>query len=106
MRWTRSRHWIRPIPITRSSMRWAKGPARGHGRNRPSVSKVKSVGTYFHAGLSISKSQVSTYQANGIKVFMFTGKNEDDYATMAARNPYGVVVDDSERFQKWRNQQR
>lgn len=71
----------------------------------PSVSTVKSVGTYFHAGLSISKSQVSTYEANGIEVFMFTGKNEDDYATMASRNPYGVVVDDLERFQKWRKQQ-
>jgi glycerophosphoryl diester phosphodiesterase len=70
----------------------------------PSVSKVKSVGTYLHAGLSISKSQVSTYQANGIKVFMFTGKNEDDYAIMASRNPDGVVIDDLEKYRKWRNQ--
>jgi glycerophosphoryl diester phosphodiesterase len=71
----------------------------------PSVSKVKSVGTYFHAGLSIPASVMTTYRSAGIKVFIFTGKDEDDYAKMAALNPYGVVVDDVERFQAWRNTQ-
>ncbi len=69
----------------------------------PSVSKVKSVGTYFHAELSISSSQMRTYKNAGIKVFLFTGKNETDYARMAALNPYGVVVDDVQRFQTWRD---
>jgi glycerophosphoryl diester phosphodiesterase len=68
----------------------------------PSVSKVKSVGTYFHAGLSISSSRMATYKNAGIKVFLFTGKDEDDYRRMAALNPYGVVVDDVATFQAWR----
>jgi glycerophosphoryl diester phosphodiesterase len=71
----------------------------------PSVSKVKSVGTYFHAGLSISSSQMKTYKNAGIKVFLFTGKDVDDYKRMAALNPYGVVVDNVAEFQAWRDKQ-
>jgi glycerophosphoryl diester phosphodiesterase len=71
----------------------------------PSVSQVKSVGTYFHAGLSISSSRMKTYKDAGIKVFLFTGKTVDDYKRMAALNPYGVVVDDVEKFQAWRDTQ-
>jgi glycerophosphoryl diester phosphodiesterase len=71
----------------------------------PSVSKVKSVGTYFHAELSISTRQMKIYQDAGIKVFLFTGKTVDDYKRMAALNPYGVVVDDVAKFQAWRDTQ-
>jgi glycerophosphoryl diester phosphodiesterase len=71
----------------------------------PSVSEVKSVGTYFHAGLSISSSQMRTYKNAGIKVFLFTGKDADDYKRMAALNPYGVVVDNVAEFQAWRDKQ-
>jgi glycerophosphoryl diester phosphodiesterase len=71
----------------------------------PSVSRVKSVGTYFHAGLSISSSRMRTYKNAGIKVFLFTGKDVDDYKRMAALNPYGVVVDDVAKFQAWRDTQ-
>jgi glycerophosphoryl diester phosphodiesterase len=71
----------------------------------PSVSKVKIVGTYFHAGLSISSSQMRTYKNAGIKVFLFTGKDVDDYERMAALNPYGVVVDNVAKFQAWRDTQ-
>lgn len=71
----------------------------------PSVSKVKSVGTYFHAELSISSSQMRTYKSAGIKVFLFTGKTVSDYKRMAALNPYGVVVDDVAKFQAWRDTQ-
>jgi glycerophosphoryl diester phosphodiesterase len=71
----------------------------------PSVSKVKSVGTYFHAEKSIPASVMRTYKNAGIKVFVFTGKNKTDYARMAALNPYGVVVNDVAEFQAWRNTQ-
>ena len=71
----------------------------------PSVSEVKSVGTYFHAGLSISSSRMKTYKDAGIKVFLFTGKTVDDYERMAALNPYGVVVDNVAKFQDWRDTQ-
>ena len=71
----------------------------------PSVSKVKSVGTYFHAELSISARQMKIYQDAGIEVFLFTGKTVDDYKRMAALNPYGVVVDDVAKFQAWRDTQ-
>jgi glycerophosphoryl diester phosphodiesterase len=71
----------------------------------PSVSEVKSVGMYFHAGLSISSSRMKTYKDAGIKVFLFTGKTVDDYERMAALNPYGVVVDNVAKFQDWRDTQ-
>jgi glycerophosphoryl diester phosphodiesterase len=72
----------------------------------PSVSKVKSVGSYFHAGLSISSSRMKTYKNAGIKVFLFTGKTKSDYKRMAALDPYGVVVNDVAKFQAWRDTQK
>jgi glycerophosphoryl diester phosphodiesterase len=71
----------------------------------PSVSKVKSVGTYMHAELSIPRSQMRTYKKAGIKVFLYTAKTVSDYKKMAALDPYGVVVDDVAKFQAWRNRQ-
>jgi len=71
----------------------------------PSVSKVKSVGTYLHAELSLPASKMKAYKKAGIKVFLFTGKNESDYKKMAKLDPYGVVVNDVARFQTWRNSQ-
>ena len=71
----------------------------------PSVSKVKSVGTYLHAELSLPASKMKAYKKAGIKVFLFTGKTVSDYKKMAKLNPYGVVVNDVAKFQKWRNSQ-
>jgi glycerophosphoryl diester phosphodiesterase len=71
----------------------------------PSVSKVKSVGTYFHAELSIPASVMRTYKNAGIRVFLWTGKTKSDYTRMAKLNPYGVVVDDVAKFQAWRDTQ-
>jgi len=72
----------------------------------PSVSKVKSVGSYFHAGLSLSSSRMKSYKNAGIKVFLFTGKTKSDYKRMAALDPYGVVVNDVAKFQAWRDTQK
>jgi glycerophosphoryl diester phosphodiesterase len=71
----------------------------------PSVSKVKSVGTYLHAQLSIPASRMRTYKRAGIKVFLWTGKSKSDYKRMAALEPYGVVVNDVKKFQDWRKSQ-
>jgi glycerophosphoryl diester phosphodiesterase len=71
----------------------------------PSVSKVKSVGKYLHAELSLPKSKMQAYKKAGIKVFLFTGKTVSDYKKMAALDPYGVVVNDVAKFQAWRNTQ-
>jgi glycerophosphoryl diester phosphodiesterase len=71
----------------------------------PSVSKVKSVGKYLHAELSLPKSKMKAYKKAGIKVFLFTGKTVSDYKKMAALDPYGVVVNDVAKFQAWRNTQ-
>ena len=71
----------------------------------PSVSKVKSVGTYLHAELSIPASRMRTYKRAGIKVFLWTGKSKSDYRKMAALEPYGVVVNNVEKFQAWRDSQ-
>ena len=71
----------------------------------PSVSKVKSVGTYFHAELSIPASRMRTYKNAGIRVFLWTGKTKSDYTRMAKLNPYGVVVNDVAKFQAWRDTQ-
>ena len=71
----------------------------------PSVSKVKSVGTYLHAEKSIPASRMRTYKRAGIKVFLWTGKSKADYKKMAALEPYGVVVNNVEKFQAWRKSQ-
>jgi glycerophosphoryl diester phosphodiesterase len=71
----------------------------------PSVSKVKSVGNYLHAELSIPASRMRTYKRAGIKVFLWTGKSKSDYKKMAALDPFGVVVNDVEKFQAWRKSQ-
>ena len=71
----------------------------------PSVSKVKSIGTYFHAELSIPASRMRTYKNAGIRVFLWTGKTKSDYTRMAKLNPYGVVVNDVAKFQAWRDTQ-
>jgi hypothetical protein len=38
-------------------------------------------------------------------VYLFTGKTTRDYKRMTDKAPYGVVVDDVGKFQKWRNSQ-
>jgi glycerophosphoryl diester phosphodiesterase len=71
----------------------------------PSVSTVKSVGTYVHARLEIPSSVMSSYKKAGIRVFLFTGRTTSDYERMAKLNPYGVVVDNVAKFQAWRDSQ-
>jgi glycerophosphoryl diester phosphodiesterase len=69
----------------------------------PSASYVKSIGTSVHARLEIPASVMRSYQAAHIPVYLFTGQDEDDYRRMVALGPYGVVVDDVGRFQRWRD---
>ena len=71
----------------------------------PSVSKAKSVGKYLHARLELPASRMRAYKKAGLKVFLFTGKTVSDYKKMAKLNPYGVVVNDVAKFQKWRDTQ-
>ena len=71
----------------------------------PSVSKVKSVGKYFHAEKSLPASKMKAYKKAGIKVFLFTGKTKSDYKKMTKLDPYGVVVNDVAEFQAWRKSQ-
>ena len=71
----------------------------------PSVSKVKSVGKYFHAEKSLPASKMKAYKKAGIKVFLFTGKTKSDYTKMTKLDPYGVVVNDVAEFQAWRKSQ-
>ena len=68
----------------------------------PSVSRVKSFGTYLYAKKSIPASQMRTYKNNGIRVILWTGNDVEDYKDMAALEPYGVIVDDVQEFQAWR----
>ncbi len=75
------------------------------GGGWPSVSELKQTGTSVHANMSIPATVMSTYKNGGLKVFLFTAKNESDYEKMAKLNPYGVVVDDVGRFQRWRDAQ-
>jgi glycerophosphoryl diester phosphodiesterase len=69
----------------------------------PSVSYVKSIGTSLHARLEIPSSVMKKYQKAHIPVYLFTGQNESDYRRMIKLGPYGVVVDDVGRFERWRN---
>ena len=69
----------------------------------PSVSFVKSVGTSVHARLEIPRSVMHKYQKAHIPVYLFTGKTTSDYRRMIVLGPYGVVVDDVGKFQRWRD---
>jgi glycerophosphoryl diester phosphodiesterase len=69
----------------------------------PSVSAIKKIGTVVHAKLTIPANVVRTYQEANIKVFVFTARNESDYAKMITLEPYGVVMNDVARFQRWRD---
>jgi hypothetical protein len=71
----------------------------------PSVSTVKSFGTYLYAKKSISTSQMNTYRNSGIRVILWTGNDHEDYEEMTALLPYGVIVDDVQHFQAWRQTQ-
>jgi glycerophosphoryl diester phosphodiesterase len=73
----------------------------------PSVERVKSFGTFLYASKSIPKSQMDLYKANpnNIKVILWTGNDPDDYVQMTALEPYGVIVNDVEEFQDWRDDQ-
>jgi glycerophosphoryl diester phosphodiesterase len=71
----------------------------------PSVSRVKSFGIYLYASKSIPASQMNTYKANNIKVILWTGNDDEDYQDMTALEPYGVIVDDVQDFQAWRDDQ-
>jgi glycerophosphoryl diester phosphodiesterase len=75
------------------------------GGGWPSVSRVKSFGTYLYAELSIPKSRMTTYKKNGIRVILWTGNDKGDYEKMAKLKPYGVFVDDVKHFQAWRKTQ-
>ena len=75
----------------------------GTGGRWPSVSRIRSVGTSVHARLEIPRSVMRKYQAAHIPVYLFTGKTESDYRKMVKLGPYGVVVDDVRRFERWRD---
>lgn len=67
----------------------------------PSVAYVKSVGPHLIIEDDISKAKVAHYQAYGLKVYLWVGKNEADYASMVGKSPDGVSVDDAKRYQEW-----
>lgn len=67
----------------------------------PSVAYVKTVGPYLIIEKDITKAKVAHYKAYGLKVFLWTGKNETDYASMVGKNPTGVIVDDAKRYKEW-----
>jgi hypothetical protein len=75
----------------------------GTGGRWPSVSVIKSVGTSVHARLEIPASVMHKYQKAHIPVYLFTGKTTADYRRMAKLGPYGVVVDDVGKFERWRH---
>jgi glycerophosphoryl diester phosphodiesterase len=71
----------------------------------PSVDRVKSFGTYLYAKKSIPASQMTTYKNARIRVILWTGNDEEDYEEMTALEPFGVIVDDVQEFQTWRQTQ-
>jgi glycerophosphoryl diester phosphodiesterase len=71
----------------------------------PSVSTVKSFGTYLYAKKSIPASQMRIYKNARIRVILWTGNDKEDYEEMTALQPYGVIVDDVKHFQAWRQTQ-
>jgi len=73
------------------------------GAGWPSVTKIKAIGPNVHAHLTIPARVVRTYERAGIRVYLFTAKSTADYARVAKLSPYGAVVDDVGKFQRWRS---
>ena len=71
----------------------------------PSVSVIKNTATAVYAKLTIPVTVARRYRRAHIKVFLSPGKNVGDYRKMMARKPYGVVVNNVARFQRWRDHQ-
>jgi glycerophosphoryl diester phosphodiesterase len=72
-------------------------------RSWPSVSTIRATGAAVHARFEIPISVANSYRRANIKVFLYTGRNEADYAKIVARQPYAAVVEDVPRFQRWRD---
>jgi len=68
----------------------------------PSASTIKETGTTIYAKLTIPADVVRSYRQANIKVFLYTSSNASQDAKMIALQPYGVVVNDVARFQRWR----
>jgi glycerophosphoryl diester phosphodiesterase len=69
----------------------------------PSASTIKETGTTIYAKLTIPADVVRSYRQANIKVFLYTSSNASQDAKMIALQPYGVVVNDVARFQRWRD---
>jgi glycerophosphoryl diester phosphodiesterase len=69
----------------------------------PSASTIKKTGTAVYAKLTIPADVVRSYRQANIKVFLYTSSNASQDAKMIALQPYGVVINDMARFQRWRD---
>lgn len=70
----------------------------------PSVSYVKGYGKNIAIRIDhATVSAVANYQANGITVFLWTGRTEADYAKMQNLGGKGWTVDDVEKLKEWLN---
>jgi glycerophosphoryl diester phosphodiesterase len=69
----------------------------------PSASTIKETGTAVYAKFTIPADVVRSYRRANIKVFLYTSTNASQDAKMIALQPYGVVVNDVARFQRWRD---
>ena len=69
----------------------------------PSASTIKQTGTTIYAKLTIPADVVRSYRQANIKVFLYTSSNASQDAKMIALQPYGVVINDVARFQRWRD---
>jgi hypothetical protein len=66
---------------------------------------IKNTANAVYAKLTIPVTVARRYRRAHIKVFLSPGKSEADYRKMMARKPYGVVVNNVARFQRWRDHQ-
>jgi len=71
------------------------------GSNPPSAASVLAIGPNLHIGMEVPTTSVAAYKAKGIRVFLWVGRTEADYALMVSKAPNGVVVDDPKRFKTW-----
>lgn len=68
----------------------------------PSVSYVKGYGTNIAIRIDQATAPaVSNYQASGITVFLWTGRDDGDYAQMRALGGRGWTVDDVQELNDW-----
>lgn len=65
------------------------------------VAAAKAVGPVIEVSQYLPAAVLARYRAAGLRLDIWTGRSEADYARITALRPDGIVVDDVARYRRW-----